>query len=87
MNLRGIPDDVHRAFKVLCTIRGISMTEAIIRLMRTVVTNNAEGQDEIGLYVAEHGAEMSGDCAPVTDDEVMAVKQAMAKGLKEMKGK
>ena len=33
MNLRNIPDDLRRAFKAYCTIRGITMRDRIVELM------------------------------------------------------
>ena len=40
MLLRKIPDDIHRAFKVQCAMRRISMEQAVINLMEKAVEND-----------------------------------------------
>ena len=45
MNLRSVPDDVHRQFKILCTMRGTNMTDAIVELMRGEILDAAQGDE------------------------------------------
>ena len=40
INLRNIPDDLHRQFKLLCVEKGTAMTDEVIRLIREEVKRN-----------------------------------------------
>jgi hypothetical protein len=38
LNIRGIPKDLRRRFKVACADKGVTMTEAVVSLITGVVT-------------------------------------------------
>jgi len=40
--IRGIPDDLHRAFRLLCVGQGVSMNAALVELIRRAVAEKAD---------------------------------------------
>ena len=46
LNMRNIPDDVHRQFKILCTMRDTNMRDAIVELMRGEILAAAQVDDD-----------------------------------------
>ena len=46
MNLRNIPEDVRRQFRILCTMRGTTMNQAIVELMRGEILAAAQVDDD-----------------------------------------
>ena len=53
--IRGIPDDLHRAFRLLCVGQGVSMNAALIELIQCAVAEkNAALIEFIRRAVAEN---------------------------------
>ncbi len=44
MYLRGVPEDLKKRFRALCMLRGKTMTEEVIRLMREQVDRAGIGK-------------------------------------------
>lgn len=44
MYLRGIPQDLKQKFRALCMLRGKTMTEEIVRLMKQEVDKSSLGK-------------------------------------------
>ena len=42
IKIRDIPDDLHRAFRLLCVGQGVSMNQALLELMRRAVAEKAD---------------------------------------------
>ncbi len=48
MRIRGVPDDLHREFKILCTKNDMSMNEYLIKLMKEELERRKKTVDKKG---------------------------------------
>ena len=69
LNLRSVPEDVRHQFRILCTMRGVTMNDAIVALMRGPIVDAAQVDDNKAIKQAMKAGLAAVDWGKVSRDK------------------